>query len=545
MSLLKKKSISTLIVCGLLFSNVAPSFAISEFENGKDHIVGSSHDIPNESTSQSRVFASYEKNADFYLYNDTNINMYSSPSKSSRVIGTIAPQMLKASKRKGDWFLIDSYAGKCWVYQDSTVSLREVEDMHSNEFTTTSSLSLYSQPFYAFSKGQTLPVGTYPISKKAGDWFYINTEAYNGWFTTKSGKFNNSIATLNTNKINNTPLYVQLANYSNNVRPGNPMKPKYITIHNTANTSKGANAKAHANLLSNNNNGRTASWHFTIDDKSIYQSLPLNEIGYHAGDGSGPGNRSSIAIEICENSDGDFNKAQQNAAELTAKLLIDLDLPLSSVKNHKYFSGKDCPSKTFSSPTGWNGFISRVEKAYNSMSANIPAVTKDYYLDINSFSGEENVKNALNQLKNDTGWYAEYKPTGQYTTTVGRPIYNIETGGFIGEYNAKTAYELVQSSTGWYTECVPTGILPNEYKLVIGGFAGKDTAIDALNKLKNATGWYIETKYTGQYTNETEYTENIPLYRIITGGFGSKENAYYKSNFVKNNYGWYNEVKEQ
>lgn len=52
------------------------------------------------------------------------------------------------------------------------------------------------------------------------------------------------------------------------------------------------------------------SWHFTVDEKEIYQHLPLNENGWHAGDG-GTGNRKSIGIEICEN-DGDFEKAVAN-----------------------------------------------------------------------------------------------------------------------------------------------------------------------------------------------------------------------------------------
>ena len=60
---------------------------------------------------------------------------------------------------------------------------------------------------------------------------------------------------------------------------------------------------------------------FQVDDDSIYQSLPTNEVGWHAGDGNGSGNMKSIGIEICVNSDGNFKRAVENAAWLTKHLM--------------------------------------------------------------------------------------------------------------------------------------------------------------------------------------------------------------------------------
>ncbi len=137
-------------------------------------------------------------------------------------------------------------------------------------------------------------------------------------------------------------------------RPGYSMTPKYITVHNTANASKGANAEMHARYLLNGAGGRTASWHFTVDDKEIYQHLPLNENGWHAGDGNGAGNRQSIGIEICENSDGDFEQAAKNAQWLIEKLMKDHNIPKANVVPHKHWSGKNCPHKLL---TGWAHFI--------------------------------------------------------------------------------------------------------------------------------------------------------------------------------------------
>ncbi len=63
-------------------------------------------------------------------------------------------------------------------------------------------------------------------------------------------------------------------------RPGYYMNPLYITVHNTSNTAKGANAASHARFAKNNPS-TGVSWHFTVDDAEIYQHLPLNENGWH------------------------------------------------------------------------------------------------------------------------------------------------------------------------------------------------------------------------------------------------------------------------
>lgn len=149
--------------------------------------------------------------------------------------------------------------------------------------------------------------------------------------------------------------------------PGRTMTPRYITIHNTANTSKGANAKAHANYMSNGSGGRQASWHYTVDDKEIWQSLADTQQGWHAGDGRGPGNTQSIGIEICENSDGDFEKAVENAAWLVRQLMARHHIPLSNVVPHKRWSGKNCPRKLLSR---WDEFIAAVKNGKS------PSITK-------------------------------------------------------------------------------------------------------------------------------------------------------------------------
>lgn len=146
-------------------------------------------------------------------------------------------------------------------------------------------------------------------------------------------------------------------------RPGYSMTPKFVTIHNTGNKNKGADAAMHARYIKNLSG--TTSWHFTVDDKSIYQHIPTNENAWHAGDGKyGTGNRQSIGIEICMNEGIDQLKAEENAAKLTAYLLKLYNLNISAVKKHQDWSGKYCPSVLISSGR-WNEFISDVQKYLN------------------------------------------------------------------------------------------------------------------------------------------------------------------------------------
>jgi N-acetylmuramoyl-L-alanine amidase CwlA len=141
-----------------------------------------------------------------------------------------------------------------------------------------------------------------------------------------------------------------------------PMKPRYIAIHETANTARGANAKAHANLQSNGN-ARRASWHIQVDDDVAIQSLPFDECGMHAGDGMGHGNMQSIGIEICVASDDNFAKSVQNASEIVYQLMKAYNIPIENVKQHNAFSGKNCPAKIRRGDNGitWNKFLSMVQ----------------------------------------------------------------------------------------------------------------------------------------------------------------------------------------
>lgn len=136
-----------------------------------------------------------------------------------------------------------------------------------------------------------------------------------------------------------------------NRRSRKEMKPRFITIHSTANKAPTADAEAHVRLLHRAGLGRL-SWHYTVDEDSIYQTLPNEEQGQHA-DYEGPGNKYSIGIEMCENEGNSIEETLDKTAKLTAHLMRQYDIPISKVVPHyhwrrvhpngKDFGHKACP----------------------------------------------------------------------------------------------------------------------------------------------------------------------------------------------------------
>lgn len=122
------------------------------------------------------------------------------------------------------------------------------------------------------------------------------------------------------------------------------MTPKGICIHNTAND---ASARNEISYMQSNNN--EVSFHIAVDDKEAIQGLPFERNAWHAGDGgSGQGNRNYIAVEICYSKSGGsrFEAAEKRAAKEVAALLKKYGWGTDKIKDHRYFSGKNCPHRT-------------------------------------------------------------------------------------------------------------------------------------------------------------------------------------------------------
>jgi N-acetylmuramoyl-L-alanine amidase len=159
-------------------------------------------------------------------------------------------------------------------------------------------------------------------------------------------------------------------------RPAKKMVPEWLCLHDTANANAKADAAAHAKYLRGDSAANAqVSWHFTVDDKRAVQHLPLDETAYHAGDGgSGPGNTTSIGIEICENADGDRSKAEANAAELIISLLRQFGFGVDRIVPHKRWTGKNCPHLLL---PRWDAFIEGIRRVVEPTPPPVDAPTND------------------------------------------------------------------------------------------------------------------------------------------------------------------------
>jgi len=154
-------------------------------------------------------------------------------------------------------------------------------------------------------------------------------------------------------------------------RPGGKNSMRYITLHDTGNSARGANALNHAKYLKG---GPNVSWHYTVDDTRVVQHLPDSETAWHTG--TNKGNTTSIGIEVCINSDGNLSAAYDRAARLCADLCRTHGIPVANIVQHNFWNGKDCP-KTMRAgkPYSFATFLTRVKQYLeeNTMDKNTPS----------------------------------------------------------------------------------------------------------------------------------------------------------------------------
>ncbi len=256
---------------------------------------------------------------------------------------------------------------------------------------------------------------------------------------------------------------------------------KYIVIHETANTNKGANADAHGRLQANGNS-RAASWHYTVDDKEVVQSFSDNVRCWHAGNVKY--NNDGIGIEICVNSDGDYSKAVDNAVDLVKQLMDKNNISASNVVQHHAASGKDCPKYLRAGSKGitWTQFKSKlsdkpVSKPKPSQPSKKPSKPKD----------KPKTDTHKANLVVDGYW-------GKATTRALQQHFNLIADGILsGQYATTTTRALTQNTahvTGKKTGSPVIRALQKKLKVTQDGLLGPAT----VKALQKHLGTYVDGK---------------------------------------------------
>lgn len=162
-----------------------------------------------------------------------------------------------------------------------------------------------------------------------------------------------------------------------------------ITVHNTerikvASATTPAEQYTRATYNGNMNDVRV---HLYTDDICAWQNLPFTLPGWHAADGSGNGNRKTIAIECIMSSryDDKDKKSEDNCARLAAYLLHQYGLGVENLYTHTHWlnvrdgkagttdelnvmhhSKKMCPAYIL---PHWNEFKAKVATYLNGIAA--------------------------------------------------------------------------------------------------------------------------------------------------------------------------------
>ncbi|MDL0420632.1 SH3 domain-containing protein [Caldibacillus thermoamylovorans] len=132
-----------------------------------------------------------------------------------------------------------------------------------------------------------------------------------------------------------------------------------------------------------------------------------------------------------------------------------------------------------------------------------------YRVSTGGFYGEEKVINVLNQFKAATGYHAEYKPLGE-----GIPYKTVRSGSYYGEDMAKKVAEEFTANTGIQATYQQNNLGKNKNRVLSGAYYGEDLAKSLIQELQTATGISAKLEPTGKYQEAI---------RVESGGFFGEE----------------------
>ena len=148
-------------------------------------------------------------------------------------------------------------------------------------------------------------------------------------------------ATLNGVKINEYLLTKHNPNHID--MPSVSMEGKVIgvTVHNTdwISVASGTTPAEQYTRATVNGNMKDVRVHYYVDNTCAWQNLPHSLSGWHAADGSGNGNRRTIAIECIMSSayNATDKKSEDNCARLAAALLKKYNLGIDHLHTHTHW----------------------------------------------------------------------------------------------------------------------------------------------------------------------------------------------------------------
>ena len=194
-----------------------------------------------------------------------------------------------------------------------------------------------------------------------------------------------------------------------------------VTVHNTdwITVARGTTPAEQYTRATVNGNMKDVRVHYYVDNTCAWQNLPRNLSGWHAADGSGNGNRRTIAIECIMSSayNSTDKKSEDNCAKLAAALLKQYGLGINHLYTHTHWlnvrdgkrgtvdqlntmhnSHKMCPAYIL---PHWAEFKKKVQSYLNAGTSTISAPsTKQLYRVRKSWEDTKSQLGAYSSLEN-------------------------------------------------------------------------------------------------------------------------------------------------
>lgn len=270
-----------------------------------------------------------------------------------------------------------------------------------------------------------------------------------------------------------------------------------VTIHNTDDLPGVYEDAEQYTRATYNGNMKDVRIHYYVDDVNAWQNLPLDLSGWHAADGSGDGNRKTIAIECImtgKNTEAD-RQAEDNAARLAAALLHMHGLGVENLYTHTHWLNvkdgktgsvdklntmrnkcKNCPLYIL---PHWEEFKGKVAEYLGDMGGELYRVRKAWDDKASQIGAFDVLANAQAACKSG---YTVYNSKGV-------PVFTNDSGASEEVYLVKVTADELNIYSGPGTTYKPKGYISDHGTYTI------TQTIDGWGELKSGAGW-ICLKYT-------------------------------------------------
>ena len=274
-----------------------------------------------------------------------------------------------------------------------------------------------------------------------------------------------------------------------------------VTVHNTdwISVASGTTPAEQYTRATVNGNMKDVRVHYYVDNTCAWQNLPHSLSGWHAADGSGNGNRRTIAIECIMSSAYNVTdkKSEDNCARLAAALLKKYNLDINHLFTHTHWlnvrdgkSGtvdylntaknpyKTCPLYIL---PHWSAFKAKVQKYLTDAKPTVKNIYRirkswaDAKSQIGAYSSLENAKKACK-----TG-YSVFDANGVN-------IYTSKTTASAVPFKIKVAISDLNIRKGPGTNYARTKYIPVGVYTIIEVQSGNGSD-KGWGRLKSGAGW--------------------------------------------------------